>query len=68
MEESVTIFYALVNIMVVPVGVFQCSEYGFSIMGVGIILRRGCGMYGHIFLELLQEIELAAECHYWNWT
>ena len=32
---------------------FRCGEYGFSTVGVGVILLNGCGIQGRNFLELL---------------
>ena len=40
---------------------FWCGEYGFSTVGVGVILRDGCGTRGQNFLELLQKSEMEAE-------
>ena len=31
---------------------FWCGEYGFSTVGVGVTLRKGCGIQGRNFLEL----------------
>ena len=36
---------------------FWFGEYGFSTVGVGVILRDGCGIQGRNFIELLQESE-----------
>ena len=46
---------------------FWCGEYGFSTVGVDVILRDGCGIQGRNFLEFLQESEMAAGCHCRNW-
>ena len=47
---------------------FWCGKYDFSTVGVGVILQDRCGIQWRNFLELLQESEMAAGCHYRNWT
>ena len=47
---------------------FWCGEYGFSTVGVGVTLRKGCGIQGRNFLSLFQESEMTTGCRCRNWT
>ena len=55
--------------MVVLAGVFfGGGEYGFSTVGVRVILQNGCGIQGPDFLDFLQESEMEVGCRCRNWT
>ena len=43
------------------------GEYGFSTVGVGVILGNGCGFQGQNYVKLLQRSEITAGCYYRNW-
>ena len=53
--------YDWANSMVLFADVFWCGEYGFSTVGVGVILQKGCGIQGRNLLQLFQESEMAAD-------
>ena len=43
------------------------DEYGFSNVGVGVILGNGCGIQGQNYVTLLQGSKMTAGFHYRNW-
>ena len=53
--------YDWANSMVLFADVFWCGEFGFSTVGVGVILQKGCGIQGQNLLQLFQENEMAAD-------
>ena len=58
--------YDWANSMVLLADVFLVW-YGFSAVGVGVIIRKGRGIQGRNFLKSFQESEMAV-CQCRNWT
>ena len=49
------------------VDVLEGGEYGFSNVGVGVILGNGWAIQGQNYVALLQGSEMTAGFHYRNW-
>ena len=61
--------YDWANSMAVLARVFLwCGEYGFSTVGISVILQNGYGIQGPDIIELVQQSEIAAGCHCRKWT
>ena len=57
----------MIELTVVLLTFFQGGEYGFSNVGVGVILGHGYGIQGQKYVTLLEGSEMTAGFHYRNW-
>ena len=57
----------MIELSVVLLSFFRGGEYGFSNVGVGVILGHRCGIQGQNYVTLLQGSEMTAGFHYRNW-
>ena len=55
--------YDWANMVVLLMFFLGYHEYGFSTVGVGVILCNGCGIQSRNYVELLQGSEMAPGCH-----
>ena len=54
----------IIGLMVVLLTFFGCDEYGFSTVGVGVILGNRWWIQEQNYVELLQGSGMTAGCHY----
>ena len=58
----------MIWLMVALLTFFWGGEYGFSTVGVGVILGNGCGIQGQNYVALLQGSKATAGFYYSSWV